>query len=152
MGETEGFENRSIDAYDAAARNRKTETHLSVEFEQIFWLYLHHSIVSRLCTHESAKILFVHKRKKRRRLWNESPYNGVPGFYAAMQRFFYQFEGAAQLGDPNEPAYVPPADPSCPICAQSLKLHRIDRGGPGKPTHMKCPPNTQNLVMPDSER
>lgn len=55
------------------------------------------------------------------------------------QRFFYQFEGTSQLGDPNEPAYIPAADPKCPICQISLKQHRIDRGGPGKATHLKCP-------------
>lgn len=82
----------------------------------------------------------MRKRTPKQRLWHESPYDGVPGFYAAMQRFFYQFEGTAQLGDPNEPAYVPPADPKCPVCSVSMREHRIDRGGPGKPTHLKCPP------------
>ena len=81
--------------------------------------------------------LFVRKRK--RRLWHESPWDGQPGFWAAWRRFFYQFEGPSQLGDPNEPAYVPPANPKCPICSMPMDEHRIDRGGPGKPTHMKCP-------------
>lgn len=66
----------------------------------------------------------------------------MPGAYAAVQRFLYQFEGPAQLGDRDEPRYVPPADPKCPVCGQSLTLHRFDRGGPGKPTHMKCPAPT----------
>ncbi len=79
-------------------------------------------------------------RKRKRRLWHESPYDGRPGFYAAMQRFFYQFEGTSQLGDPNEPRYVPPADPRCPVCGALMAEHRIDRGGPGKATHLNCPP------------
>lgn len=79
------------------------------------------------------------KRNARRRLWHATPYDGVPGFYAAVQRFFYQFEGPAQLGDPNEPAAVLPADPACPICGAAMSGHRIDRGGPGKTTHLRCP-------------
>ena len=79
-------------------------------------------------------------RKRKRRLWHETPWDGVPGFWAAWLRFFYQFEGTAQLGDPNEPAYVPPEDPSCPICSRLMREHRIDRGGPGKPTRLNCPP------------
>ncbi len=77
--------------------------------------------------------------KRKRRLWHPTPYDDRPGFYAAMQRFFYQFEGTADLGDPDEAPYVPPADPKCPICRASMKDHRIDRGGPGKPTHLRCP-------------
>lgn len=83
----------------------------------------------------------MRKRKRpKRHLWHKTPWDGQPGFWAAVNRFFYQFEGPAQLGDRNEPAYVPPADPKCPICGASMHEHRIDRGGPGKPTHMKCPP------------
>ncbi|WP_233613118.1 hypothetical protein [Leucobacter edaphi] len=78
--------------------------------------------------------------KRKRRLWHPTPYDGQPGFFNAWLRFFYQFEGTADLGDPNEPPYVPPADPRCPVCAQPMKDHRIDRGGPGKPTHLSCPP------------
>ncbi len=78
-------------------------------------------------------------KRKKRQLWHKSPYDGVPGFYAAVQRFLYQIEGPAQLGDRNEPAYVPDPDPKCPVCTQAMKEHRIDRGGPGKPTRMKCP-------------
>ena len=81
------------------------------------------------------------RKRPKRHLWHKTPYDGVPGFYAAFQRFLYQCEGPAQLGDCNEPAYVPPADPKCPVCRQSLELHRFDRGGPGRPTHMKCPPS-----------
>ena len=46
------------------------------------------------------------RKRPKRHLWHKTPYDGVPGFYAAFQRFLYQFEGPAQLGDRNEPAYV----------------------------------------------
>jgi len=82
--------------------------------------------------------LFVRERK--RRLWHATPWDGQPGFWAAWRRFFYQFEGTAQLGDPNEPAYVMAADPKCPVCGASMKDHHIDRGGPGRPTFLTCPP------------
>nr|WP_249290901.1 hypothetical protein [Leucobacter manosquensis] len=72
-------------------------------------------------------------------MWHATPWDGQPGFWAAWRRFFYQFEGTAQLGDPNEPAYVPPANPKCPICRHPMSDHQFDRGGPGKPTYVKCP-------------
>jgi len=82
-------------------------------------------------------ISFVRERK--RRLWHPTPWDGEPGFWAAWQRLLYQFEGPSQLGDPNEPAYVPPADPACPICNAPMSEHRIERGGPSQPTRLKCP-------------
>lgn len=82
-------------------------------------------------------VSFVRERK--RRLWHETRWDGLPGFGNAVRRLLYQFEGAAQLGDPNEPAYVPPANPRCPVCTQLMADHRVDRGGPGKPTHLRCP-------------
>ena len=78
-------------------------------------------------------------RKRKRRLWHETPWDGQPGFFAAWRRFFYQFEGTSQLGDPNEPPYVPPENPRCPVCSELMRDHRIERGGPGKPTHLRCP-------------
>lgn len=81
--------------------------------------------------------LFVGKRKKRQ-LWHKSPYDGVPGIGAAIKRFLYQIEGPSQLGSKNEPAYVPPADPKCPICNQSVKDHRFDRSE-GRSTAVRCP-------------
>lgn len=78
-------------------------------------------------------------KRPKRHLWHKTPYDGVPGIYAAVQRFLYQIEGPAQLGDRDEPAYVPPADPKCPVCGASLDQHVFSRGGPGKSTHMKCP-------------
>jgi len=80
----------------------------------------------------------VGKREKKRKLWHESPYDGVPGFFPALLRLLYQFQGASQLGDPNEPAYVAPADPKCPLCTQSMAEHHFDRD-PGKRTLMRCP-------------
>ena len=94
-------------------------------------------MISRLGTNEYANVSFVSKRK--RRLWHESPWDGQPGFWAGWRRLLYQFEGPAQLGDPNEPPYVPPANPTCPVCHQPMKKHHIDRGGPGKRTHLRCP-------------
>ncbi len=79
------------------------------------------------------------QKREKYHLWHKTPYDGVPGLYAAVQRLFYQFEGPAQIGERGEPAYVQPADPKCPVCTQSMSLHRIDRGGPGKPTHLRCP-------------
>ena len=78
-------------------------------------------------------------RERKRRLWHATPWDGQPGFWAALNRLVYQIEGPAQLGDPDEPPYVPPADPRCPICAAPMGEHRVDRGGPGKPTRLTCP-------------
>ncbi|MBL5974763.1 MAG: hypothetical protein D3X82_13635 [Candidatus Leucobacter sulfamidivorax] len=79
------------------------------------------------------------RKREKRHLWHRTPYDGVPGLYAALQRFLYQFQGPSQLGDRGEPPYVPPPDPKCPMCKQPMQDHRFDRGGPGKPTYMKCP-------------
>lgn len=80
-------------------------------------------------------MMFVRKRK----LWHETPWDGQPGFWAALNRLVYQFEGPAQLGDPNEPAEVRNADPACPICGQPMSRHTVDRGGPGEKTFVHCP-------------
>ncbi|MHA3722725.1 hypothetical protein ACXR2T_02480 [Leucobacter sp. HY1910] len=78
-------------------------------------------------------------RERKRRLWHETRWDGLPGFGNALRRLLYQFEGAAQLGDPNEPPYVPPANPKCPVCNELMADHRVDRGGPGERTHLRCP-------------
>ena len=107
------------------------------------------TILSCLCTNERGIILFVgEQKKKKRQLWHKTPYDGVPGVYAAIQRFLYQFEGPAQLGARDEAPYVPPAEPKCPICGQSMKDHQIDRGGPGTPTYMRCPSAPQEPSVP----
>ena len=59
-------------------------------------------------------MLFVGKRK--RRLWHESPWDGQRGFWAAWNRFIFHFQGPGQLGRADEPAYVPAANPGCPLC------------------------------------
>lgn len=78
-------------------------------------------------------------RERKLKLWHDSPYDGQPGMWAAFRRLLYQFEGAAQLGDPNEAPYVPPANPTCPICNALMADHEILRGGPGKSTRLNCP-------------
>ncbi|MGO1435110.1 MAG: hypothetical protein ACTJFR_03750 [Canibacter sp.] len=82
----------------------------------------------------------MRKRRKKYTLWHKTPYDGVPGFYAFVQRFLYQIEGPSQLGDRDEPAYVRPSDPKCPLCSQSMKDHRFDAGSATKSTSLKCPP------------
>lgn len=78
-------------------------------------------------------------RERKRKLWHETRWDGLPGFGNAFRRLLYQFEGAAQLGDPNEPAYVPPANPKCPVCNEPMKEHQVTRGGPSTPTLLRCP-------------
>ncbi|MGJ0202818.1 hypothetical protein [Leucobacter sp. gxy201] len=79
------------------------------------------------------------QKREKYHLWHKTPYDGVPGFFPAILRFLYQIEGPAQLGDRNEPPYRPPAKPVCPVCSELMSGHRIDRGGPGKRTHLICP-------------
>lgn len=87
-------------------------------------------------------------KRKRYHLWHATAWDGQPGFWAAWNRFFAQFEGPAQLGDANEPAYVPSADPACPICAQPMKDHVIHRE-PGKSTRLTCPPPQAPTQTPE---
>lgn len=67
-----------------------------------------------------------------------NPYEGKPGFFNNLNRIVYSYAGPAQvgIGRPEEP-YVPPADPLCPLCAQPMKLHTIDRSGVR--TQLYCP-------------
>lgn len=81
--------------------------------------------------------------KRKRRLWHETRWDGQPGFWAAWRRFFYQFQGASQLGRRDEPAYVMPENPRCPICSAPMNEHQVNRGGPGKPTHLICPESVE---------
>jgi len=69
-----------------------------------------------------------------------TPWDGVPGFWAAWNRFFYLFEGPAQIGTggPDRPSRVP-EDYACPICGQPMSRHVVDRGGPGERTYLHCP-------------
>ncbi len=79
------------------------------------------------------------QKRAKYHLWHKTPYDGVPGFFPAILRFLYQIEGPAQLGERGEPAYVPPADPVCPVCTGLMADHRIERGGPGERTLLHCP-------------
>lgn len=81
----------------------------------------------------------MRKRKRKRQLWHRTPWDGLPGIRAAILRLLYQIEGPSQLGKRDEPAYVADPNPMCPICSQAMSAHEINRGGPGKPTRLKCP-------------
>ncbi len=64
----------------------------------------------------------------------------MPGFWAAWNRFFYLFEGTAQLGssEPERPR-TPPGEQRCPLCGAPMARHVFDRGGPGEKTYLHCP-------------
>lgn len=67
-----------------------------------------------------------------------NPFDGKPGFINKLNRIVFTFTGPAQvgIGRPEE-AYVPPADPRCPLCGKSMNLHEIDRSG--ERTQLHCP-------------
>jgi len=69
-----------------------------------------------------------------------TPWDGQPGFWAALNRFFFLFEGPAQIGTskPERPI-TPPTEQACPLCGQLMSAHVIDRGGPGEKTFVHCP-------------
>ena len=70
-----------------------------------------------------------------------SPWDGVPGFWAAWNRFFFFFEGSAQVGIQGEerPALAL-EDQHCPLCGEPMPRHVVDRrGGPGGRTILRCP-------------
>jgi len=80
---------------------------------------------------------FVRKLKNR---WQRTPWDGVPGFWAAWNRFFYAFEGPAQIGIAGEERpELAPQDQRCPLCGEPMPRHDIDRGGPGGRTILHCP-------------
>lgn len=69
-----------------------------------------------------------------------TPWDGVPGFWAAWNRFFFFFEGSAQVGiDGEERPELAPGDQRCPLCGQSVPTHEFDRSGPGGRTLLRCP-------------
>ena len=79
----------------------------------------------------------MHKLKSR---WGRTPWDGVPGFWAAWNRFFYAFEGPAQIGIAGEERpELAPEDQRCPLCGSAVNDHTIDRGGPGGRTILHCP-------------
>ncbi|WP_207456557.1 hypothetical protein [Desertivibrio insolitus] len=67
---------------------------------------------------------------------------GKRGFWDRWNRFFYIFSGPAQVGvgvGKKEAPYVPPADPTCPLCGKLLADHRIERGTGNQATRLHCP-------------
>lgn len=87
-----------------------------------------------------ASLLFVGKQKRKpRTLWHPTPWDGQTGFWAAWNRFFYQFEGPARVGRAaDEPERPQRAEPRCPMCQQLMVGHEIIRT-PGKSTRVVCP-------------
>ena len=85
--------------------------------------------------------------KQKRRIFAPTPWDGQRGFWAALNRFFYQIEGPAQLGtaEPEAP-YATPEDAACPICGESMRRHVIDRGGPGERTFVHCPAHPRDAI------
>ncbi len=72
--------------------------------------------------------------------WAPTPWDGQKGFWPALNRFFYQIEGPAQIT--AEADYQPYADTRnapCPLCGRPMSLHVMDRGGPGEQTFVHCP-------------
>lgn len=78
---------------------------------------------------------------RKRYAWKhtKTPWDGQPGFWPAVNRFFYLWEGPAQLGDSDEDAPQDQTNAVCPICAQPMSEHVIERGGPGNRTLIHCP-------------
>jgi len=69
-----------------------------------------------------------------------TPWDGQKGFWAAWNRFFYLFEGPAQLGTADgERPRVAPEERACPLCGRPMGEHAFDRSGPGGRTLMTCP-------------
>ncbi|ARJ06664.1 hypothetical protein B5808_16610 [Cnuibacter physcomitrellae] len=70
-----------------------------------------------------------------------NPFDGKPGFVNRLNRIVFTFTGPAQvgIGRPEAP-YVPPADPTCPICGVALAQHEIQRNQDSStPTRLICP-------------
>lgn len=70
----------------------------------------------------------------------ESPFKGRRGFWNRVSRVVYTFTGPAQVGIGRpEAAYVPPADPACPVCSKPMAQHDIRRGDATTRTQLNCP-------------
>lgn len=70
-----------------------------------------------------------------------NPWAGKPGFWAAVNRFFYPIAGPAAVGIGREEApYVAPIDPTCPLCGALMADHEIERGVGTRSTRLHCPP------------
>ncbi|HWL02463.1 MAG TPA: hypothetical protein VNQ52_08850 [Microbacteriaceae bacterium] len=69
-----------------------------------------------------------------------TPWDGVPGFWAAWNRFFFFFEGSAQVGiEGEERPQLAPEEQHCPLCGEPMPRHDVDRSGPGGRTILHCP-------------
>ena len=70
----------------------------------------------------------------------DNPFAGKTGFWNRVNRAFYPIAGPAQvgIGRPEAP-YVPPANPSCPICGRLMAEHQVYRGTANTPTRLHCP-------------
>ena len=69
-----------------------------------------------------------------------TPWDGVPGFWAAWNRLFYLVEGPAQVGTagPERPT-IAAGEQRCPLCGELMSGHTIDRDGPSGRTILHCP-------------
>lgn len=70
-----------------------------------------------------------------------NPFNETKGFFGAFGRALWTVTGPAAvgIGRPEEP-YVPPANPTCPLCGALMADHRIERGTGTTATRLHCPP------------
>ena len=77
--------------------------------------------------------LFVHKQKL------PTPWDGVPGFWAGLNRFFYPITGPAQIGagHPEGPTATV-SSALCPMCGVSMGEHTRDQVADGR-TLLHCP-------------
>lgn len=69
-----------------------------------------------------------------------NPFRGRKGFWNKVNRVVFTFMGPAQVGIGRpEKAFVPAADPACPVCSRPLADHDIRRGDATTPTRLNCP-------------
>lgn len=68
-----------------------------------------------------------------------TPWDGAPGFWAALNRFFYPITGPAQLGAGHPESPLAPVSASaCPMCGASMGEHTRDLVADGR-TLLHCP-------------
>jgi hypothetical protein len=71
-----------------------------------------------------------------------NPFKGRPGFWNRVNQLLYPIAGPAQIGigiGKTEAPYVPPANPTCPICTRPMTEHIVQRGDASTPTYVTCP-------------
>jgi hypothetical protein len=70
----------------------------------------------------------------------DNPFKGKPGFWNRVNRIVYTFTGPAQVGIGRpESAYVPPSNPTCPVCKHPMSEHDVRRGDANTRTQLNCP-------------